>query len=80
VGADDMWANRWGGRREVFNVADDEHLIGCELDEHEYDSGKYNWRGITWIKMKVLPNSVKDESPEDLREADETKETSTLEK
>ena len=54
VGADDMWAMRWGGRREVFNVADDEQLIGCELDQHEYDCGKYNWSGLTWTKMKVL--------------------------
>ena len=30
---DDDWVNRWGtGRVEVFDIAGDEQLIGCELD------------------------------------------------
>ena len=33
------------GRREVFEIADDEQLIGCELD-HDKDL----FVGVTWIK------------------------------
>jgi hypothetical protein len=37
-----------GGRCEGFDIADDERLIGCKLDE-----SKNMLRGLTWIKMKV---------------------------
>ena len=38
-----------GRRREIFMIADDEQLIGCE-----YHVDKYNniW-GITWLKWKL---------------------------
>ena len=37
-----------GGRREIFLIADDEQLIGCELDHT-----KFYFRGVTWIKIKM---------------------------
>jgi hypothetical protein len=41
---------RWhGGRRENFYIADDEQLIGCEIDQD-----KDYFYGITWLKMKIL--------------------------
>ena len=46
VGFDDGFVDRHGGRVELFEIADDEHLIGCEvLDEYFF--------ALTWIKMKV---------------------------
>ena len=39
-----------GRRKEVFNIAEDEQLIGCELDQNEW----HCFQGVTWIKMKVL--------------------------
>ena len=35
------------GRKEEFEIADDEHLIGCELDVLNN-----NFVGVTWLKMK----------------------------
>ncbi len=32
VGADDWFVKKYGGRVEIFEIADDEQLIGCELD------------------------------------------------
>ena len=32
VGCTDKVVEKFGGRREVFEMADDEQLIGCELD------------------------------------------------
>ena len=37
-----------GGRREFFDIADDEQLFGCEID--------YNlefYLGVTWLKLKI---------------------------
>ena len=37
-----------GKRREIFDIADNEQLIGCELD--------HNWTyylGVTWLKIKL---------------------------
>ena len=45
----ESFVSKHGGRVEVFDIAEDEQLIGCELDE-EGD----NFRGLTWIKMKVI--------------------------
>ena len=47
MGLSDDWLHKWGGRSEVFDIADDEQLIGCEL-EHD---GPF-FRGITWLKWK----------------------------
>ena len=61
VGADTDWVNNRlysrKAKREIFTIADDEKLIGCEL-EHEnfpdYDNVVKNFfRGVTWLKMKV---------------------------
>jgi hypothetical protein len=39
---------KFGGRKDTFCIADDEQLIGCELDHCQ----KF-LRGVTWIKMKL---------------------------
>jgi hypothetical protein len=39
---------KYYGGKEVFDIAEDEQLIGCELDHC-----KRIFRGVTWIKMKV---------------------------
>ena len=49
VGESDEWVNKNGGRVEIFSIADDEQLIGCELDKSIYG----NFSGVIWIKMKV---------------------------
>ncbi len=49
VGESDAWVREHGGRRELFDIADDEQLIGCELKKTE----SY-FCGLTWKKMKVL--------------------------
>ncbi len=33
MGWDDDFVKKSGGRVEVFDIAEDEQLIGCELDE-----------------------------------------------
>ena len=38
-----------GGRREVFEIADDERLIGCELDFN-----KKCFCGVAWFKMQTV--------------------------
>ena len=41
----------------MFEIADDEKLIGCELDEItvEYKNEPSNWfGGVTWIKIKMF--------------------------
>jgi hypothetical protein len=48
LGWDDNFVKIGGERREAFNIADDEQLIGCEL---EYDS--LFFRGVTWLKWKI---------------------------
>ena len=39
-------------RREFFEIAEDEQLIGCELTKH-YEGKDYYFPGVTWMKMKV---------------------------
>ena len=48
---------RDGGRKESFEIADDEQLIGCRLDEGK-DEMDDDWKGdqflgVMWIKMKL---------------------------
>jgi hypothetical protein len=38
----------FGGRREIFEIAKDEQLIGCELDHRDLF-----FMGVTWLKMKI---------------------------
>ncbi len=52
VGQSDYWVKRIGGRREYFEIAADEQLIGAQLD-YRVNSGEEYLIGITWIKMKV---------------------------
>ena len=47
VGWSDGDVKRNGRRVESFEIADDESLIGCELD---FDS--VNFCGVTWLKRK----------------------------
>ena len=39
------FVEEYGGRREVFDLADDEQLIGCELDY-----GTNYFFGVSWLK------------------------------
>ena len=36
------------GRQEVFEIAEDEQLIGCEMEYSEYF-----FHGVTWWKIKT---------------------------
>ena len=47
-GFHDDWVSENAGRREVFDIFEDEQLIGCKLDQ-DY----VNFVGVTWLKMKV---------------------------
>ena len=49
VGWDDKFLKIAGRRREVFEIAGDEQLIGCKLEKNK-DSCL---NGIKWLKMKV---------------------------
>ena len=49
VGDNNDYVRECGGRKEVFEIADDEHLIGCKLDQSEF-----YFEGVSWIKMKVF--------------------------
>ncbi len=40
-----------GGRVEVFEIAEDEQLIGCEINE--WIDGDLAFTGVTWIKIKL---------------------------
>ena len=44
-----------GKRREVFLIADDEQLIGCQLFEgkNDLEGGILRFRGVSWLKMKA---------------------------
>ena len=46
--SDDWYVMEYGGRREIFEIADNEQLIGCELDHC-----KDYFRGVTWLKWKI---------------------------
>ena len=48
TGNPDWFREDWNGRLEEFVIAEDEQLIGCELDHDEF-----YFRGITWLKMKL---------------------------
>ena len=48
VGEGDLWIKAYGGRVEVLDIAEDEQLIGCELDQI-----RSFFRGVTWVKMKI---------------------------
>ena len=48
LGHEDLEVKIYGGRREVFEIAGDEKLIGCELDHNDEF-----FRGVTWLKMKL---------------------------
>ncbi len=56
MGWDDDWVKDSDGRVEVFEIAEDEQLIGCELHEMTYFDGNKNrhlFAGVTWIKIKL---------------------------
>ena len=44
----EAFVEEYGGRREVFDLADDEQLIGCELT----DDGDF-YVGVKWIKIRL---------------------------
>ena len=46
---DDEEVNYLFGRVEVFEIDEDEQLIGCEIDYCQ----RY-FRGLTWLKMKTI--------------------------
>ena len=48
IGLPDNLVKDWEGRKETFEMADDEQLIGCEF---HYDENYF--RGLTWLKWKV---------------------------
>jgi hypothetical protein len=53
VGSSDDDAKDYIIRREVFEIADDEQLVGCELDHGKHFNKNNVIYGVTWIKMKV---------------------------
>ncbi len=45
---------KWGRRVEIFEIADDEQLIGAELYHGDYDNNGWDFfRGVTWFKCKI---------------------------
>ena len=50
VGSDDEWGQYYVKRREVFNIAQDEQLFGCELEKRTSDRF---FCGVTWLKWKI---------------------------
>ena len=52
MGLNDSNVSKFGGRVEVFDIAEDEQLIGCKLDA-ENVWGEDFFLGVTWLKMKV---------------------------
>jgi hypothetical protein len=44
--------NVTGGRVEIFEIAADEQLIGCELDY--MGCGFTSFCGVTWLKWKAI--------------------------
>jgi len=54
VGEPDWYVNINGGRVEIFEIADDEQLIGAELYHCDfYDNGYDCFYGVTWFKCKI---------------------------
>ena len=44
-----------GGRKEVFEIDEDEQLIGCEIDEDYHNwNERHRFVGVTWLKMKTF--------------------------
>ncbi len=52
MGLDDNYVKLDGGRVEVFEIAEGEQLIGCEIHEWIDDDGSFS-AGVTWIKIKL---------------------------
>ena len=50
VGLNDGYDWMKGGRDVAFEIADDQQLIGCQLDESTVGG---DFCGVTWMKMKV---------------------------
>jgi hypothetical protein len=48
VGSNDSFVKENGGRVEIFEIAADEQLIGCELE-----SSPDYFCGVTWLKWKI---------------------------
>jgi hypothetical protein len=48
VGWNDDLVKENAGREEVFNIADNEQLIGCEIHY-----SKDCFRGVTWLKIQI---------------------------
>ena len=53
--------NTWtlDASEEIFDIAEDEQLIGCELSECIYTSfttgvKEIRFNGVTWLKIKVM--------------------------
>ena len=65
---DDDWMLRQQCEVESFEIADDEQLIGCQLDQST-EKNLCHFRGVTWLKMKVK-----------FRDENESKETYCLKK
>ena len=54
MGSSDYWVHREVDRVEVFEIAEDEQLIGCELDEIDINEDiPVYFIGVTWIKIKL---------------------------
>jgi hypothetical protein len=51
---DNSYVETFGLRVESFEIADDEQLIGCKLDEGQVGGcNSLSLFGVTWLKMKV---------------------------
>ncbi len=59
---DTDWNDRFEGYWETLNIAEDEHLIGCELHQakcylrhppEDFDFNDFQFVGLRWLKMKV---------------------------
>jgi hypothetical protein len=50
---DTDWNERFEGYWETLNIAEDEHLIGCELHQAKFYSDDFQFAGLRWLKMKV---------------------------
>ena len=55
VGWDDQTLENDGGRKETFDIADDEQLIGCELGCNDF-----YFLSVRWLAMKV-PKRIMEE-------------------
>ena len=49
IGENDGKFKKNRGRVEIFEIADDEQFLGCEL---EYDNNIFV--GVTWLKWKIF--------------------------